>query len=359
MIGLSVVMLVIIGCAAYQFLKGTVVKAFATIIVAICASAIAFGYFEFLARFFLRYVPSLTSWAQALSFLLLFIFCFAVLQTIVAQLTRHPVDLGFLPERIGRAVCGIFLGLYSSGVILTVLTIAPLPNEYPYQRFDQRNPDAERPSKVFLNVDGFVTGFFSMLSNGSFSAISNKRSFACLHPCFLNQIFLNRHNISDGVSILTSAEAIEVPPKNGLWYAPDNIRAAEGKSLPTKSGHNLVIARVGINKSAAKDAGTFTLSQLRLICKTKAGAKKPFVGKGKNAYPIGYLTSANQVQLKKLNDRIRLGSDDFKERVRWIDFAFYIPNDFVPVLVEFKLNNIVPVQPPVPAEQAPQVEPFG
>jgi hypothetical protein len=359
MIALLIVMLVIIGCAVYQFLKGTIVQAFATIVVTICASIIAFGYFEFLAKFFLGYIPSLGSWAQALSFLLLFILCFAILQTVVAQLTRHPIDFGFLPERIGRVVCGIFLGLYISGVIITILAIAPLPNKYPYQRFDERHPDAQRPNKVFLNADGFVTGFFGILSNGSFSAISNKRSFACLHPNFLDQIFLNRHSISNGVSILTSTEAIEVPPKNGLWYAPDNIRDSEDKPLPSKSGHSLIITRVGINRGAAKDAGVFTLSQLRLVCKLKTSDKNPLAGRGKNVYPIGYLTSAKNVQIKRLDDQIRLGADDFKDRVGWIDFAFHVPNDFVPVLVEFKLNNIVQVQPPVPAEQAPQVEPFG
>jgi hypothetical protein len=44
--------------------------------------------------------------------------------------------------------------------------------------------------------------------------------------------------------------------------------------------------------------------------------------------------------------------------VKWIDFVFYVPNDFVPVLAAFKQNSIASVPPPIAADQAPPVEPF-
>lgn len=198
MAGLAV-MLIILGCAAYQYLKGTLVKSFAMIIVTVCASVVAFGYFELLADVFVSRsdnsrFASVIPWAQPLSFVLLFVLAFAILQTIVTQLLSKPVDLGFLPERIGRVVCGVFLGLILSGLLLTTLAMAPLPNKYPYQRFDADRPLAERPSNVFLNTDGFATGWFGMLSNGSFSG---KRSFATLHPAFVDEAFLNRHEATD------------------------------------------------------------------------------------------------------------------------------------------------------------------
>lgn len=354
MAGLLVV-LVILGCVAYQYLKGTLIKAFATLVITICASVVAFGYFELLAKVLAGYSQSLAPWAQMVCFALLFILSFAILQTVVVQLTCHQVDLGSLPERIGRVVCGILLGLIMSGLLLTALAMAPLSNKYPYQRFDQRNPDSERPNKVLLNTDGFATGWFSMVSSGSFSG---KRSFATLHPNFLDQLFLNRHNIADGVSIITGSQAIEVPRKNAVWYAPENIKDTDGNPLSPKIGHSLVIARVGIKKSALKDVGSFTLSQLRLVCKSKDHAKNPLSGKGKNIYPVGYLKTADQLQKKKLNDRIKLERTDFSESVKQIDFAFYVPNDFTPVLVEFKLNNIAEVPVPVSAEQAPPAVPF-
>jgi hypothetical protein len=189
MVGSLLVVLIILGCVAYQYLKGTLVKSFVVVITSICASVVAFGYFELLANVFISR-EILVPWAYSLSFALLFILAFAVLQTIAAQLTRGPIDLGLLPERIGRVVCGIFLGLIVSGLLLTAAAMAPIPAKYPYQRFDETIPDFEKnPSKVLLNADGFATGWFSIISSGSFSG---KRSFAALHPAFLDQLFLNR-----------------------------------------------------------------------------------------------------------------------------------------------------------------------
>jgi hypothetical protein len=367
MAGLAVV-LIILGCAAFQYFKGTLVKALATLIISICASVVAFGYFEALANIIISHISegrfaSLLPWAHSLCFVLLFILTFAGLQTAASQLMRQPVDLGLIPERVGRIVCGILLGLVSSGVLLTALAMAPLPNNYPYQRFvDPRTPDdAQNPSKVFLNADGFAAGWFSMISNGSFRPIINPKSFAALRPDFLDQLFLNRHNIADGVPLVTSSLSIEVPRKNGAWFAPEGLKDSSGNPVISKSGHNIVIVRMGIKGIAVKDAGQFTLSQIRLICKSgKAQNENPFIGKGKNAYPIGYLKAANQLQEKKLTDQITITREDFTENqpVKWIDFAFYVPNDSVPAFLEFKLNNLVEVPPPVSADQAPPPAPF-
>jgi len=356
------VLLIIAGCVAYQFLKGSLLKAFATIIITICAGAVAFGYFEALADLIISRsndgkASAIVPWAQTLSFGILFILAFAILQTIAAYLTRQNVDLGFLPERIGRVVCGIFLGLLLSGVVLTALAMAPLPNKYPYQRFDERNPDAERPGKALLNPDGFATGWFSMLSNGSFSAIRNKRSFAALHPEFLDQLFLNRHSASDKILTITALKDIELPPANQMpswWLAYDNTKDQDGNTL-RKSGHDIAIARVGIKKRAIKQAGTFTLSQLRLICKQN-GFKNPFTGKAKNIYPIGYMTAQNRIQTKKLNETIQILNSDVTGSVKWIDFAFYVPNGFMPALVEFKLNSIVEIKTRTAAEPPPDIK---
>jgi hypothetical protein len=343
------VVLIILGCVAYQYLKGTLVKSFAMVITTICASVVAFGYFELLANVLIGR-GSLVLWAQPLSFMLLFVLTFAILQTIATQLTRRPVDLGLLTERIGRIVCGIFLGLTISGLLLTALAMAPLSTSYPYQRFDADRPNAERPKKVLFNADGFATGWFGIVSSGSFSG---KRSFATLHPDFVDQVFLNRHEIADDISIITASDAVEIPKKKAAWPAPEGLKDSDGKPVSLKSGHSLTIVRVGIKKKAIKDAGRFTLSQLRLICKEKTSAKNLLAGKAKNVYPIGYLKTADQLQVKQLNDQVELERADFDGTVRWIDFAFYIPNGFIPVLVEFKQNSIAQVPPPVTSEQAP------
>jgi hypothetical protein len=369
------VLLIIAGCAAYQYLKGTVVKAFATIIITICASVVAFGYFELLARLLAGYAPSVAPWAQLLSFVLLLVVVFAILQTAVSQLIRQPIDLGTWPERVGRIGCGAVLGVIVSGLVLTALQIGPLPAKYPYERFSPAR------QKVLLNADGLATGLFSLLSKGSFGG---KRSFAALHPDFLDQIFLNRLFIGANIPIVTDSDAIEVPAKAAAWPAPDAIRnqvedllgqldslkiPAQGTTtkpvlLPgwQKGDYDLTVVRVGIKREAVKpntplDGGLFALPQLRLICKERRAGQNPLLGTGINIYPIGHLKSASELQTSLL---IQLAPNDFEERARtkYIDFVFCVPRGFVPVLVEFKLNSIAEVPTPVPADQAPQVIPF-
>jgi hypothetical protein len=370
------VVLIILGCAAYQYFKGTFVRAFATIIITVCAIVAAFGFFEVLANVFIsrgadsRFL-SLVPWAQMLCFALLFIVVFGTLQTGVVFLTRRPIDLGFLPERIGRVVCGIFLGLLLSGFLLTTIGMAPLSNKYPYQRFD------EKRYKVLLNADGFATGLFSIISRGS---LSGKRSFSTIHPDYLDQLYLNRHIF--GTSILTSkSPAISVPSKQAVWPASESLREQvnqlvselnqgkleddlTGKLIsmmpPISSDYQPTIVRVGIKRSALSikdkiNGGAFILSQLRLICKQQGYGEDPLAGTGINVYPIGHLKAADQIQV---STEIKLDSkNDFRDsaREKWIDFVFCVPRDYVPVLVEFKQNSIVEIRPSaiVTADKAP------
>ena len=72
------VILVILGCAAYQYSKGTAVKAFAMLIISICSVIAAFGYFELLAGVLISRgdddnFAAIVPWAQTISFILLFI----------------------------------------------------------------------------------------------------------------------------------------------------------------------------------------------------------------------------------------------------------------------------------------------
>jgi uncharacterized membrane protein required for colicin V production len=266
------VIVIILGCAAYQYLRGTLVKAFAAVITAVCASVVAFTYFESLANALISR-NKLVLWSQPLAFVVLFVVAFAVLQTIASMLTRKPVDLGLGPERIGRVLCGIILGLLISGLVLTAAAMAPIPTKYPYQRFDAARPNADNPGKALFNADGFAAGWFSILSRGSFSG---KTSFATIHPDFLDQLALNRHSIDDGISIITTSDQpIQVPKKNAVWPAPDDLKDSNGEPAPQKSAHTLTIARVGLQKKTLKeDSGTFTLSQLRLVAKQQIRRKR-------------------------------------------------------------------------------------
>jgi hypothetical protein len=378
MIGLAVVFVTILGCAALQYFKGTVVRAFAMIIIAICASVVAFGFFEALANLIISRgnngsMVSLVPWAQTLSFILLFVVTFGILQTGAIYLTSNPVDIGFLPERIGRVVCGIILGFIISGLLLTALQMAPLPLSYPYQRFDPQRLEPDNPDGVLLRADGFATGLFGLISKGS---LSGKNSFKTLHPNYLDQLFLNRL-LGDVSAVSGVYPAIEVP-KPAVWPASDAVkkqvddfvsqlrtRGVKVEYEPNKtvalpvspnSSYDPTIVRVGIKKTAIKrvakiNGGTFTPSQLRLICTRKTG-------EAVNAYPIGYLKSKDQIQI---SPEIKLETRNIEGNARFIDFVFCVPSGFDPTLVQFKLNSVIeiPAGAIVSADQAPEVVPFS
>ncbi|HCO94290.1 MAG TPA: hypothetical protein DIU00_10115 [Phycisphaerales bacterium] len=374
------VILIILGCAALQYFKGTVVRAFAMIIIAICASVVAFGYFEALANLIIKRgndgsMLSLVPWAQTLSFILLFVVTFGILQTGATFLTHNPVDLGFLPERIGRVVCGIILGFIVSGLLLTALQMAPLPLSYPYQRFDPQRLEPDNPGGALLRADGFATGLFGIISKGS---LSGKNSFKTLHPGYLDQLFLNRF-LGDVSAVSGVFPAIEVQ-KPAVWPASQAVKeqvdkfvselrtrggkvayepAGKSVALPisTKEAYNPTIVRVGIKKRAINrevkiNGGAFTPSQLRLICIRRN------TGEAVNAYPIGYLKSKDEIQI---SPEIKLSTNNIQGNAKFIDFVFCVPSGYEPALVQFKLNSIVEIPPGaiVSADQAPEVVPFS
>ncbi len=373
------IVIIILGCAALQYFKGTFVKAFAMIIIAICASVVAFGYFEVLANLIISRgndgsMLSLVPWAQTLCFILLFVVTFGVLQTAAIFVMRHEVDFGFLPEHIGRVVCGIILGFIISGLLLTALQMGPLPLSYPYQRFDPARLDPDNPGGVLFNADGFATGLFGLISNGS---LSGKNSFKTLHPNYLDQLFMNRL-IGKTSNVSGVFPAIEVP-KPGVWPASEAVKKQVdsfvselktrggkvvyepgGKSvtipISTKEAYNPTIVRVGIKKKAINreakiNGGVFTPSQLRLICTRKTG-------EAVNTYPLGYLKTKDEIQI---SPEIKLATSDIEGNVRYIDFVFCVPSGYEPAMVGFKLNSIVeiPTGAIVTADQAPAVEPFS
>ena len=347
--GIALVLVVVLGCVGYLFFRGTVVESFALMIISICAGIVAFSYYEPLANILIG-KKFLINWAQFISFLLLFIVAFSAFQAGASYLTRKPVNFGVLPERIGRVFFGIFSGLLISGFLLTAVAMAPLSPKLPYQRFDLNNPIREQSSSSFLNVDGFATGWFSMISSGS---LSSKKSFAVLHPDFLDQIFLDRYEFSGNNFIVVSPIAIKVK-KEAVWPAPEDLKDTDGQPVPSKSGHKLMIVRLAITTVISTYGGYFTPGQMKLICK-RAGDKNRFSGNAKNIYPLGYLKTPNELEMTRLNTSLGLAPEDYQSerKLREFDFVFYVPDDYIPILIEFKRNVIIELPRPIKYEEAP------
>ncbi len=358
----SLVMLAIIaGCAVGLYLKGTFVQGLTLIFNALLAGFVAFAFYEMLGGLLAKYAASIGTWAQMISFLLLFVLTLAVLQTIIMQLGKEKMDMGEWPERVGRIVSGVILGYLITGHLLTALALAPLPSSLPYARFGERSPDPSKPNKPLFSPDGLVTGLFGTISKGSFAAISSPKSFAVLHADYLNQLYLNRHNVSKDVPLTTATAALSIPPKAGVWEAPATLRDTDGQALPARGGETLMLVRVGIKKKALQDAGKFSLSQLRLICVPKGNSTEPLAGQGQVVYPIGYIGPGGRLEKKSLNDLVTIQGSDIpdNDKSKPIDFAFYVPTSLSPSVIGFKGNNLEKVSAPVSGEDIPTPVFFG
>ena len=247
------------------------------------------------------------------------------------------------------------MGFIICGVLLIALAMAPLPPKYPYQRFDSNRPDPQRPKKVLLNPDGFISWLFSHISSGSFSAINKNTSFATIHPRYIDQLFLNRQGVPDKIQIVSIGNEIVLPTKNAAWFAPEDLKDTESNPVTPKTTSNFIIVRTGIKRPNIKVKCQFTISQLRLICKPK-DSQKQFIGKGTGIYPIGYLKTGDSMQKTKLTDIIELTRDDLSDQLpsgfgKWIDFVFEVPKDLTTAMIEFRQNNIAQVPQPVTADK--------
>jgi len=355
------ILLMIAGLTAYLYFKSNFVNSFVFLIIIILASVPAFAYYEYASSFVIssdsNKMGKLVTIIQPLCFLVIFGLCAAILQIAANSLSKEKIDLGVIPERAGRIVCGIFSGLLLSGVFLTAAGMAPLPTKYPYERFSSANPDIENPTKAMLNADGFAVGWFNLLSKGS---LSGKNTFSVLHSDFLDTLYLNRLGLSKQISITSAGTAapIEVPNEKGVWPAPEDLTDTSGKPVRPKMDTVLTIVRVGLTKNVLKTKGAFTPLQLRVICKPKDQLKNIYKGSAQVIYPIGYMKTSTELEYKSLTGIIKPTAQDFDGPVKWVDFVYHVPVDYVPVLLRFKLNILMKLSEPIDISEAPDIMSF-
>jgi hypothetical protein len=329
------VIMVILATVAFIYLKGTVIKAFLLLINALVAATIAFAYFETLGRIIIGY-DVLVEWAFAAVLILIFALVLAILNAVGGKLVPTDIYFGDLADRIIRCLIAAFAGLAIAGVILTAVAMMPIGTKWPYERFSPTVSRLTEPDKtLILNADGFITSFTSWLSRGS---MSGKKSLAVFHPDFINEIYLNRIGTDKENSTAAGESAISVEaasaPQTELISASDNQPMSEG------SRAKAVIVKAGT------EGKTFTMSQVRLVCKDSDSAGN-LTGSGTVVWPVGYITRENIVDRKNLSEKVKLNR---------LDFVFYIPTNTVPVMLQFKQNAVAPVGKLVTGENIPSLK---
>lgn len=357
----ALVMLAIVaGCVGLLYLKGTLVQGVTMVFNALVAGSIGLAFYEMLAELLSKNVENLAAWAPMMCFLLLFILVFALLQTAAMQLDKGKANLGKLPEQIGRVVCGVVLGYLVTGYLLVAVAMAPLPPQYPYPRFETRRPNPAQPNKPLLSPDGFVTGLFGTMSKGSFAAIGSPKSFALLRAGYLDQLYLNRIPVGRDVPLRTKDAVLVAPEENEVWYAPESLQDSKGQPVRAQAGQRLVLVRVRIKANRLREAGKFTLSQVRLVCRPKGGSDRPLAGQGRALYPIGYIGENKRLEKKSLDEVIDVRDVTAQGKTLNMDTAFSLPSDLTPALLQFKLNNVVQVPvKPASGDDAPPMVALG
>lgn len=345
-----VLLVIVVSCVVYQYLKGSLLGAVVSIITTICSGFIAFAYFESVALLLVPNVGrTLVPWTYSLCFMLLFIIAFAVLQTIASKLIRKSVTFEPVPERVGRCLCGALCGFILTGLLFTLLAATPLSKKLPYQRFGS-TPDPKNPNKAVLNPDGFFCGLFGLASRGG---MSGKTSFDVIHPSFIDEMFINRYITGRSTTLLTKKNVISLPAK-AAWPAPDTLRSKNGTNVTPATGHSLTVVRIGIKP----DGKYFTAAQLRLVCKEKTDSDNSLQGKAVNSYPLGYISSKDRLETKQLDELIAPKFSGSTVTEKLVDFVFEVPDDYYPLLVVFKQSSIARVPKLISTDQAPEHVPF-
>jgi hypothetical protein len=314
-----IVILIILATVGFIYLKGTVIKALLFLINAFVASTVAFAYFETLGRLIIGH-GMVVEWALAIVLILTFALVLAILSAVSGKLVPADIDIYFsdFADRVIKCLIAAFAGFVIAGVVLTTAAMAPIGTSWPYERFSSNSRPREPDKTLILNADGFVTSFTSWLSRGS---MSGKKSLAVFHPDFLNEIYMNRLGYDKDNSAVAGEYAISVEtawtPQTELISALDNQPMSEGPQ-----------AKAVIVKARTDD--TFTMSQVRLVCK-ESGSADNFRGSGQVVWPVGYIQKENIVDRKNLSEKVAL---------KQLDFVFYIPANTVPVMLQFKQNAV-------------------
>ncbi|MBN1817020.1 MAG: hypothetical protein JW828_06640 [Sedimentisphaerales bacterium] len=331
MIILGVILLIIVACAIYYYLKCTIMTAIVSLICAVFGLLIAMGYFDTVNNLVIARGMIGPKWPPV-SLLVLFVLSAVLLRVLAGFVVGSQIDLGSLAQKIVVPVLGVFQGLILSGVLLVATGSVTSSRFISYARFSPGSESPANPSKLLINVDGMISGLFSWISQGS---LSGTKSFAVYHADYLDQLHLSR-----------IGQTYPLSGSNGMIVPSKGVRRRtfdEGGFLVVRMGLKYTSIKQG---GAASPAGgvSFAPAQIRLVAKD-ASRPADTTGKGTVFYPVKFVENGKLVD-KPLHEVITVDRDkDLTEKpsggkAAWYDVAFDVPENQTPVLLQFKLGSV-------------------
>ena len=341
MIALVIVLFIIAAGVVYFLLNCTVTSAVASVFCSLFGMIVALGYHESVAGLLAGYGLTGPLWS-AVTLLALYALAAIILRVLAGFIVGSQIDFGELPKKVVVPALGAVQGLILAGMVMIAMGLSPV-GFLGYARFGEGPINPSTPKKLMVNADGFVSGLFSWISQGS---LRSSKSFAMVRADYLNQLHLAHVG---NVYPQAGREAIQVPRRGA------RTRDFDGRSC--------LVVRVKLNSAPLKRGGAadpdnaiqFTPAQMRLLCKPSE-QEPDTTGTARVVYPIGFVSRAGTLVEKDLGEvlqaeRKKDGEAKPAETLVWFgegpnpqcDVVFNMPQGLRPILLQFKVGAMAEV----------------
>lgn len=269
---------------------------------AIVAAAAALGFFEPATDLLSGSLGLSPTYSGPVAMVLLYCGVLIVLRLLADMLLRGNVRVPAAVDWGGGAVCGLLIGLISTGVMTLAVLMLPIGDTIMgfqrIQRADSRTADGFvefQQNRFWLRQDEFVAGLVSQLSGGS---LSGSAPLEAAYPDFTEWVSWTGN--------IVQPESLTAPSRNAknggdgfengvrvvaFWKPAGSVKGRYRSEKPTKNnqeppykemeyrpapGQELIAARLELNPSASdQDEGTphhrFRPTMIRLVGRTPDG----------------------------------------------------------------------------------------